>query len=66
MRYSIYGHHPHTAVTDHMVLFTVALSLLIGVVLARLGMYGRQRWLTFWGGSLVLAALIYLMVIWLG
>jgi len=49
-----------------MVLFTVALSLLIGVVLVRLGIYGRQRWLSFWGGSLVLAALVYLLVIWLG
>ncbi|MGA7799586.1 MAG: hypothetical protein WCC36_02150 [Gammaproteobacteria bacterium] len=44
-----------------MILFTAMLSLLIGVVLFVLGRRGRQRWLAFWGGSLVLASVIYLL-----
>ncbi len=68
MRYRINGHHAHAAavVTDHTVLFTVVLSLLLGIVLVRLSLYGRQRWLTFWAASLVLASLIYLVATWLG
>ncbi|MHB8346293.1 MAG: hypothetical protein ACYDHM_03755 [Acidiferrobacterales bacterium] len=68
MRHRIYGNSSGIgpAISDHMVLFTVVLSLLIGAVLVRLGMYGRQRWLVFWGASLVLAALIYIVAMWLG
>ncbi|HKJ07475.1 MAG TPA: hypothetical protein VKA76_00150 [Gammaproteobacteria bacterium] len=44
-----------------MILFTAVLSLLIGVVLFVLGRRGRQRWLAFWGGSLVAASVIYLI-----
>ncbi len=68
MRYRIYEKSPHTgpAISDHTVLFTVVLSLLIGAVLVRLGMYGRQRWLVFWGASLVLVAMIYIVAMWLG
>ncbi len=49
-----------TASTDHMLLFTVVIGLLIGLVLVFLGRQGRQLWLVFWGGTLVVAALIYL------
>jgi len=58
--------HPGITATEHMVLFTVVLSLAIGVVLFGLSLYGRQRWLTFWSASLVLAALIYLVAMLLG
>ena len=68
MRYRSGGSGPRSAaVSQHyMVVFTVLMSLLIGVVLVRLGMYGRQRWLVFWGGTLVIAALAYLAAVWLG
>ncbi len=49
-----------------MMLFTVLLSLLIGIVLVHLGLKGRQRWVAFWGATLVLAALVYLVAMWLG
>lgn len=58
--------HPGFAGTGHMVVFTVVLSLAIGVILFGLSMRGRQRWLMFWSGSLVLVSLIYLAAILLG
>lgn len=53
--------HPGITGTEHMILFTAVLSLLIGVVLFVLGRRGRQRWLAFWGGSLVMASVVYLI-----
>ncbi|MDA8364065.1 MAG: hypothetical protein M0Z84_09675 [Gammaproteobacteria bacterium] len=68
MRYRINGPHPgvDAAGSGHMMLFTVLLSLLIGAILVGLGRRGRQRWVVFWGGTLVLAALIYLVAVWVG
>ena len=58
--------HPEITSTDHMLVLTAVLGLLIGVVLFVLARYGRQGWLAFWGGSLVLASLIYLAALYLG
>lgn len=43
-----------------MLLFTVLLSLVIGVILTWLGVRGRQIWLATWSGGLIVASLAYL------
>lgn len=61
MRYRL-GESPETdqyGSTDEFVLFTVALSLIIGAVLVWLGVKGRQRWLTIWSGGLIVACFAY-------
>lgn len=50
----------HSDGLQHMLLFTVALALLIGVGLFWLGRHGRVLWLTVWSAGLVLASLGYL------
>ncbi len=68
MRYRI-GHspaHPGLASSNHVLLFTAVLSLVIGAILLRLSMYGRQRWLIFWSGSLILVSLIFLIAMLVG
>ena len=45
---------------DGLTIFTAVFSLLTGVGFVIAGLRGRQRWLMFWGGGLVLASLAYL------
>ena len=47
-------------VSDDMLIVEAALALLVGVGLTVAGIRGRQIWLAFWGGTLVLASIIYL------
>ena len=57
------GHDPALSAwgtTDEVLLFTVVLSLFIGVALVWLGRKGRQMWLVFWSGGLVIASIAYL------
>jgi len=48
------------AAGNDALLFAVVLGLLIGVVCAVMGRYGRQLWLLVWGCGLVLISLVYL------
>lgn len=48
------------ATTDDVYLFTVIMSLVIGIVLTWVGYKGRQIWLTVWCGGLVIASVVYL------
>jgi len=52
--------HPDIPATEHMIVFTAVLSLFIGVALVVMGRQGAQRWLTFWGATLVLSSALYL------
>lgn len=50
----------------NMLLFTVVIGLLVGVILVVLGLKGRQIWLVFWGGGLVIASILYIAAHLLG
>lgn len=45
---------------NDMVLFTVVLSLFIGIILTALGWKGRQMWLTVWAAGLVVCSVLYI------
>ena len=47
-------------VSDDMLVVEAAIALLVGVGLTVAGVRGRQIWLAFWGGTLVLASTVYL------
>lgn len=52
---------PGQAVTvDGLTVFSAVFGLLAGSGFVIAGIKGRQRWLMFWGGGLVLASLGYL------
>ena len=61
MRYRI-GAEPGSGAqaTDDMLLFTVVISLIIGVVLVWLARRGRQMWLLVWSVGLVVASVVYM------
>lgn len=59
MRY-LEGHSPLDSGTpvphkDEFVGLTVCFTLLIGVIFICAGLYGRQRWLLFWGATTLVA-----------
>lgn len=43
--------------SDDMLLFTAALSIIIGIILTWMGKMGRQQWLFVWGIGLVICSL---------
>lgn len=53
-------------VGDDMTVFTAFIGLLIGLILTYAAKRGKQRWLLFWGGGLVIASLVYIAAILLG
>ena len=61
MRYRI-GAEPGSGAqaTDDMLLFTMVISLIIGIVLIWLARRGRQMWLMAWSVGLVLASVAYM------
>jgi len=61
MRYRV-GADPASGAqaTDDMLLFTMVISLIIGVVLMWLARHGRQMWLMAWSVGLVLASVAYM------
>jgi uncharacterized membrane protein affecting hemolysin expression len=60
MRYRI-GETPASGTsTDDMLLFTVVISLIVGIVLTWLARRGRQRWLSAWSIGLILVSIAYL------
>ena len=63
MRYRA-GEDPATASlisTDYMMILTALLSIAIGAVLVWMGVHGRQMWLRWWGGGLVVASVATLV-----
>lgn len=54
---------PRTAadpITAHMFLGIAVYGVLVGVGFVMMGVRGRQRWMVFWGGGLVLTSFTYL------
>lgn len=45
--------------TDDFVALTVWLTFFIGVIFVVAGVYGRQRWLLFWGVVTLAACAVY-------
>lgn len=55
---------PRTAadpITAHMFLGIAIYGLFVGIGFVLMGLRGRQRWMIFWGGGLVLSSIIYLV-----
>lgn len=48
-------------VTAYMLLGAAVFGLLTGIGFVIAGLRGRQYWLAFWGGGLVLASIAYLV-----
>lgn len=61
MRYRV-GAGPDSGAqaTDDMLLFTMILSLIIGIVLIWLARHGRQMWLMAWSVGLVIVSVAYM------
>lgn len=61
MRYRIgEGLEQAATSTDSFIIGSVVLGLLIGAVLVWTGLHGRQYWIVWWGGTLVVASVVYL------
>ncbi len=44
--------------SDNMLLFTAALSILIGIILTYLGHKGRQLWMVTWSVGLIICSIL--------
>jgi len=44
--------------SDDMLLFTAALSILIGIILTYLGHRGRQLWMVTWSVGLIICSIL--------
>jgi len=61
MRYRV-GEDPANAAlnsTDHSLMLSVVLSLIIGIVLVWMGHKGKQFWLTSWSYGLIVCSVLY-------
>lgn len=65
MRYRIGTEPPQPGASAHDPALYVegGMGLLIGITLLVVALRGRQRWLAIWGGTLVVAASIYLIAL---
>lgn len=52
---------PHAGVDTGMLVGTVSYALLLGIGMVALGLAARQRWVAFWGGTLILASAAFLI-----
>jgi hypothetical protein len=57
---------PSTGVNPGMMAGTAGYTLLLGVAFVLAGMHGRQRWVAFWGVTMVLAGAAYMIALLLG
>ena len=57
---------PLTGVSPGMMAGTAGYTLLLGVAFVLFGLRGRQRWVAFWGVTMVLAGAAYLIAILAG
>lgn len=53
---------PRSGVDQGMLIGTVSYSLLLGLGMVVVGLAARQRWIAFWGGTLVIASAAFLIV----
>jgi hypothetical protein len=67
LRYRI-GEDPATASgyagTESVLIFTLFLSIIIGVILLWMGLRGRQLWLWTWSAGLIVISIITLFWMW--
>lgn len=47
--------------TGDVVALTVWFTLVCGIILLGMGVYGKQRWLQFWGGLTIVCVAVYFM-----
>jgi hypothetical protein len=47
--------------TGDVVELTVWFTLICGILLLGMGLYGKQRWLQFWGGLTIVCVAVYFM-----
>ncbi len=47
--------------TSDIVTLTVWFTLISGIALLGMGLYGRQRWLQFWGALTIVCVAVYFM-----
>ena len=68
MRYQEHGHTESlpTGVNPGMMAGTAGYTLLLGVAFVYFGLRGRQRWIAFWGATMVIAGMAYLIALLLG
>lgn len=52
--------------TEGFLVATVVFTLITGIVFVIAGRYGRQLWLTFWGGLSILVCSVYLVLMGFG
>lgn len=52
---------PRSGVDNGVLTGTVSYSLLLGIGMVAVGRRARQRWLAFWGATLVLASAAFLI-----
>ena len=57
---------PSAGVSPGMMAGTAGYTLLLGVAFILFGLRGRQRWVAFWGATMVLAGAAYMIVLLLG
>jgi hypothetical protein len=55
-----------TGVSPGMMAGTAGYTLLLGVAFILFGLRGRQRWVAFWGVTMVLAGSAYMIALLLG
>ena len=58
--------NPPAAVSPGMMAGTAGYTLLLGVAFVFFGLRGRQRWIAFWGVTMVLAGLAYFVALLAG
>ena len=54
------------SVSTGMMVGTAVYTLLLGIGFVIFGIYVRKRWVTFWGGTMVLAGSAYLIAVLTG
>lgn len=57
---------PPAGVSPGMMAGTAGYTLLLGVAFIYFGLRGRQRWIAFWGGTMVLAGALYMIALLAG
>jgi hypothetical protein len=58
--------NPPAAVSPGMMAGTAGYTLLLGLAFVFFGLRGRQRWIAFWGGTMVFAGGAYCVALLLG
>ncbi len=58
--------NPPAGVSPGMMAGTAGYTLLLGVAFVLFGLRGRQRWVAFWGLTMVLAGAAYLITLLVG